>query len=79
MHEFLRFCLICEISLTVDNYNMDDHLESSWCLVYYQVSGEPGIAGCSRQLLGVVVDRTFTLWGGVWTCAQAYSLIISTY
>ena len=49
MHELLRFCLICEISLTVDNYNMDDHLESSWCLVYYQVSGEPGIAGCSRR------------------------------
>ena len=29
---------------------MDDHLESSWRLVYYQVSGEPGIAGCSRRL-----------------------------
>ena len=28
---------------------MDEHLESSWRLVYYQVSGEPGIAGCSRR------------------------------
>ena len=34
--------------LTVDDYNMDEHLESFWCLVYYQVSGEPGTAGCSR-------------------------------
>ena len=29
---------------------MDERLESSWCLVYYQVSGEPGIAHCSRRL-----------------------------
>jgi len=28
---------------------MDECLESSWRLVYYQVSGEQGIAGCSRQ------------------------------
>ena len=28
---------------------MDERLESSWRLVYYQVSGEPGIAGCSRR------------------------------
>ena len=28
---------------------MDEHLESSWRLVYYQVSGEPGIARCSHQ------------------------------
>ena len=26
---------------------MDEHLERSSCLVYYQVSGEPGIAGYS--------------------------------
>ena len=28
---------------------MDERLESFWCLVYYQVSGEPGIAHCSRR------------------------------
>ena len=33
----------------IDKYNMDKHLESSYRLVYYQVSGEPGIAGCSRR------------------------------
>ena len=48
--KFSQFRSICEIFLTVDDYNMDEHLESSWRLVYYQVSGEPGIAGCSRQL-----------------------------
>jgi len=32
---------------------MDECLESSWHLVYYQISGEPGIAP-------VVVDWTFT-------------------
>ena len=32
---FSRFCLICEIFLTVDYCNMDEHLESSWHLVYY--------------------------------------------
>jgi len=47
---------------------MDKHLESSWRLVYYQVSGEPGIALCSR--------RSDILTRAVWTCAQAYSLII---
>ena len=35
--------------LMIDDYNMDERLESSWHLVYYQVSGEPGIAGCSRR------------------------------
>ena len=29
---------------------MDELLENSWSLVYYQVSGEPGIAGCSFRL-----------------------------
>ena len=47
--KFSRFRSICEIFLAVDYYNMDEHLESSWRLVYYQVSGEPGIARCSRQ------------------------------
>ena len=36
--------------LAVDDCNMDEHLESSWCLVYYQVSGNPGIAGYSHRL-----------------------------
>jgi len=45
--KFSRFRSICEIFLAVDYYNMDEHLESSWRLVYYQVSGEPGIARCS--------------------------------
>ena len=35
--------------LTVDDYNVDERLESSWHLVYFQVSGEPGIAHCSRR------------------------------
>ena len=46
--KFLWFRSIREIFLTVDNCSMDERLESSWCLVYYQVSGEPGIVGCSR-------------------------------
>ena len=46
--KFSWFCSICEIFL-VDYCNMDEHLGSSWCLVYYQVSGEPGIAHCSRR------------------------------
>ena len=35
--------------LTVDDCSMDERLESSWRLVYYQVSEEPGITGCSRR------------------------------
>ena len=46
---FLQFRSIREIFLAVDSCNMDERLESSWHLVYYQVSGEPGIAGCSRR------------------------------
>ena len=45
--KFLRSRLIHENFLTVDDCNVDEHLESSWCLVYYQVLGESGIAGCS--------------------------------
>ena len=45
--KFSQFCSIREIFLTVADYNMDEHLESSYRLVYYLVSGEPGIAGCS--------------------------------
>ena len=47
--KFSWFRSIREIFLTVADYNMDERLESSYRLVYYQVSGEPGIAGCSRR------------------------------
>ena len=47
--KFSQFCLIREIFLTVDGCDKDERLESSWHFVYYQVSGEPGIAGCSRR------------------------------
>ena len=46
---FSRFRSIREIFLTIDGCNMDELLESSWHLVYYQVSGEQGIACCSRR------------------------------
>ena len=42
-----RFRSIREIFLTVADYNMDERLESCYRLVYYRVSGEPGITGCS--------------------------------
>ena len=45
--KFSRFRSIREIFLTVDYCNMDERLESSWRLVYYQVSGEPEIVRCS--------------------------------
>ena len=48
--KFSWFCSIREIFLTVDGCNIDKRLESSWRLVYYQVSGKRGIAGCSRRL-----------------------------
>ena len=47
--KFSRFHSIREIFLTVDDCNMDKRLESLWLLVYYQVSGEPGIARCSHR------------------------------
>ena len=47
--KFSRFHSIHEIFLMVDYCNMDKCLESSWRLVYYQVSGAPGIARCSRR------------------------------
>ena len=46
--KFSWFRSIREIFLTVDDCSMDKRPESSWCLVYYQVSGEPGIACCSH-------------------------------
>ena len=48
--KFSRFRSIREIFLTVDDCNMDECLESLWLLVYYQVSGELGIAHCSNRL-----------------------------
>ena len=47
--KFSRFRSIREFFLTVDDCNMDERLESLWLLVYYQVSGEPGIARCSHR------------------------------
>ena len=60
--KFLWFRSIGKNFLKVDGYNMDEHLESSWRLVYYQVSREPGIAGCSCQ--------SDIYFGGVWTCVH---------
>ena len=48
--KFLRFRSIREIFLMADDCSMDEHLESSWRLVYYQVSGEQELAVCSRRL-----------------------------
>ena len=47
--KFSRFRSIRKIFLTVDDCNMDERLESLWLLVYYQVSGKPGIARCSDK------------------------------
>jgi len=47
--KFSRFRSIHEIFLTVGDCNMDERLESLWLLVYYQVSGELGIAHCSHR------------------------------
>ena len=77
--KFSRFCSICEIFLKVDDYNMDEHLESSYHLVYYQLSGEPGIAGCSRQsdiypgecglaCASLFIDRRYVHVGLIFTC-----------
>ena len=47
--KFSQFRSIREIFLTVDDCNMNERLESLWLLVYYQVSGELGIARCSHR------------------------------
>ena len=47
--KFSQFRSIHEIFFSGCDYNMDERLESSYRLVYYRVSGEPGIAGCSRR------------------------------
>ena len=67
----ILFRLIHEIFLTVDDHNMDECLESSWHLVYYQVSGEPAIAGCSRQSCIYLRE--------VWTCVYVYALIMQVF
>ena len=67
--KFLQFRSIREIFLTVNGYNVDEHLESSERLVYYQVTGEPGIAGCSR--------RSDIYLGGCGLRAHTYSLTIA--
>ena len=46
---FRGFVRSANFFLTVDYCNMDEYLESSWRLVYYQVSGEPEITRCSRR------------------------------
>ena len=43
--EFLQFHSIRKIFILVDGCNIDEHLAFS-----LHVSGEPGIAGCSRRL-----------------------------
>ena len=44
----LNFCGFVQSAkfLMVDGYSVDERLESFYCLVYYQISGEPGSAGC---------------------------------
>ena len=37
------------VYISINGCNMDERLESSWRLVYYQVSGEPVITRCSRR------------------------------
>ena len=49
VNKFSWFRSIRKIFLTVNGYNMEEHLESSERLVYYQVTGESDIAGCSRR------------------------------
>ena len=64
--KFSQFLSIHKIFLTVDDCSMDECQESSWPLVYYQVSGQPGIPGCSHQSdiylgeCGLARDSLFT-------------------
>ena len=60
---YSRFLLVCKFFSMVDCYNMDEHLECSYHLIYYQVSGELGITGC----------RHLPQW--VWTCIHACSCV----
>ena len=74
MFVLINFCGFCSIRknfLTVNGYNMDQHLESSERLVYYQVTGEPGIADCSRR-------SDIYILGGCGVYTHTYSLIIAT-
>ena len=70
--KFSQFCSTRKIFLMVNGYNMDEHLESSKHLVYYQVTGEPGIAGCSRQ------SDIYLGMGGGWSL-HAHLLIDHCY
>ena len=56
--------------LAVDSYNIYKQLDHFQHLVYYQVLGEPGIAGCSRQS---------NIYLRVWICVHTYSLIIAMH
>ena len=46
--KFSQFCAICNFFKTITIWT--SAIESSYRLVYYWVSGEPRISGCSRQL-----------------------------
>ena len=48
--KFIRSVRSVKFFLMVDNYSMEECLDSFEHLVYYQVSAEPRIAGCSRRL-----------------------------
>ena len=63
--KFSRFGLICEIFLTVEDRRVPwEFLEH---LVYYQILGEPGIAGCSCR---------FDIYlGGVQLCAHLLRVV----
>ena len=71
MLNFHGFARSTNFLLTDDSYNiyMDECLERE-CLVYYEVSGEPGITGCSRQS---------DIYLGGCGRVHTYSLIITAY
>ena len=43
----VKFARVHKIFLMVDDYKIDEHLKCSLHLVYYEVSGEPGVTGCN--------------------------------
>ena len=69
--KLLRFRSIREIFLTVDGYNVDERLESFWCLLYsttrYQES----------QVLLAIYSRRFDIYLRGCGLARTYSLIIA--
>ena len=70
--KFSQFRSIREIFLTVDDYNMDEHLKIS-----YRLSLLPGIKRAWDRWL--YIDLTFILGsvGSVDLCTEAYSLIVA--